>query len=61
MPIDEERTGREPAVADRVPIFALLGANIISSVGNNTTTLAVAWFVLETTAAPPGPALSVRR
>jgi hypothetical protein len=29
--------------------FTLLGANVVSSVGNNITTLAVPWFVLETT------------
>jgi hypothetical protein len=30
-----------PAAADRVPFFALLGANVVSSVGNNITTLTV--------------------
>jgi MFS family permease len=38
-----------PAVADRTPIFALLGANAISQVGNMMTTVAVPWFVLQTT------------
>ena len=33
----------------RVPIFALLGANAISWVGNIMTSVAVPWFVLETT------------
>jgi MFS family permease len=48
---DEEQAGSGlgPPAADRVPIFTLLGANVVSSVGNNITTLAVPWFVLETT------------
>lgn len=33
----------------RVPLFALLGANGISMVGNVLTMLAVPWFVLQTT------------
>jgi hypothetical protein len=37
------------AVADRVPISSLFGAELISSVGNNITELAVPWFVLVTT------------
>ena len=37
------------AVAERVPIFALLGANAMSWVGNIMTSVAVPWFVLETT------------
>ena len=51
MAVHEEPTGEERgrAVADRVPIFSLLGAEVISSVGNNITTLAVPWFVLVTT------------
>jgi hypothetical protein len=42
-PIHEEPNGGERgrAVADRVPIFSLFGAEVISSVGNNITTLAV--------------------
>ena len=39
-------------VADRVPIFSLFGAEVISSVGNNITNLAVPWFVLVTTGSP---------
>jgi predicted MFS family arabinose efflux permease len=38
-----------PAIADRIPIFALLGANGISQVGNTVLIVAVPWFVLETT------------
>jgi hypothetical protein len=51
MALDEEPAGAQhrPAIADRIPIFALLGANVVSSVGNNITLLAVPWFVLETT------------
>ena len=37
------------AVADRVPTSSLFGAEVISSVGNNITTLAVPWFVLVST------------
>ncbi|MDQ3864654.1 MAG: MFS transporter [Actinomycetota bacterium] len=38
---------QESAGADRVPIFALLGANAISQVGNMMTAVAVPWFILE--------------
>ena len=38
-----------PAIADRTPIYALLGANGISQVGNTVLIVAVPWFVLETT------------
>jgi len=34
---------------ERLPIFALLGASLISMVGNALTFIAVPWFVLETT------------
>jgi hypothetical protein len=37
---------------DRRSIFALLGANAISQVGNVMTVVAGAWFVLETTGSP---------
>jgi predicted MFS family arabinose efflux permease len=37
------------ATRDRRPIFALLGANAVSQVGNSMTIMAGAWFVLETT------------
>jgi hypothetical protein len=51
MAIHEEPKGGEGgrAVADRVPISSLFGAEVISSVGNNITTLAVPWFVLVST------------
>jgi hypothetical protein len=48
-PRDGER-GR--AVANRVPIFSLFRAEVVSSVGNNITNLAVPWFVLLTTGSP---------
>ena len=43
MAVQEEPNGGERgrAVADRVPPFSLFGAEVISSVGNNITTLAV--------------------
>ncbi len=43
MVIHEEPKGGEGgrAVADRVPTSSLFGAKVISSVGNNITTLAV--------------------
>ena len=37
------------AATDRRPIFALLGAEAVSQVGNAMTLVAAAWFVLETT------------
>ncbi len=40
---------QEPGTADRRPLFALLGANTISQVGNVMTVVAGAWFVLQTT------------
>jgi predicted MFS family arabinose efflux permease len=40
---------RGPAIADRTPIFSLLGANGVSQVGNTVLLVAVPWFVLETT------------
>ena len=36
----------------RLPLFALLGANAISSAGNMMTLIAVPWFVLQTTGSP---------
>lgn len=36
----------------RLPIYALLGANAVSQTGNVVTTLAVPWFVLQTTGSP---------
>lgn len=38
-----------PAIADRTPLFALLGANGVSQVGNTVLLVALPWFVLETT------------
>ena len=38
-----------PAIADRTPIFALLGANAVSQVGNMMIMVAIPWFILETT------------
>jgi hypothetical protein len=40
---------QQRATRDRRPIFALLGANAVSQVGNSMTIMAGAWFVLETT------------
>jgi hypothetical protein len=37
------------AIVDRGPIFALLGANGVSQVGNMMVAVAMPWFVLETT------------
>jgi len=63
MAIHEEPKGGEDgrAVAERVPISSLLGAEVISSVGNNITTLAMPWFVLVTTVSPVKTGLTVRR
>lgn len=38
-----------PAIADRVPIFSLLGANAVSQLGDLMVAVAMPWFVLETT------------
>jgi MFS family permease len=38
-----------PAIADRTLIFALLGAEAVSQVGNTMTIVARPWFVLQTT------------
>ncbi len=38
-----------PAVADRTPIFAVLGANAVSQVGDMMVAVAMFCFVLETT------------
>jgi hypothetical protein len=42
-------TEQGPAIAHRTPIFALLGANGVSQVGNTVFIVAIPWFVLETT------------
>jgi MFS family permease len=51
MTSEEEPEGalHESKSGNRLPLFTLLGAHVVSSVGNNITTLAVPWFVLETT------------
>jgi len=53
MAVHEEPSGGERgrAVADRVPIFSLFGAEVISSLGNNITHPGGA-FVLVTTGRP---------
>lgn len=33
----------------RLPLLTLLGANVVSGIGNQLTTIAIPWFVLETT------------
>jgi MFS family permease len=38
-----------PAQRNRLPLFALLGANVVSMVGNVTAMIAIPWFVLVTT------------
>jgi len=54
MAVHEEPSGGERgrAVADRVPIFSLFGAEVISSLGNNITHPGGAWLVLVTTGSP---------
>jgi MFS family permease len=42
-------TEARPGASRRWPLFALLGANAVSQTGNVITTLAVPWFVLQTT------------
>jgi MFS family permease len=46
----EREAAVEPAKRDRLPLFALLGANAISMVGNVLAMIAIPWFVLQTTA-----------
>ena len=48
------------SASSRRPLFALFSANVVSSVGNNITTLAVPWFVSTPPAAPLGWALRGR-
>ncbi len=47
-----------PANADRTPIFALLGAQAVSQVGNMVTSVARPWFVLQTTGSAAKTGLS---
>jgi hypothetical protein len=51
MAVHEEPNGGERgrAVADRVPLSSLFGAEAISSVGNNITTLAVPYMAVTLT------------
>jgi MFS family permease len=39
----------ERAHRNRIPLFSLLAANAVSTVGNSLTIVAVPWFILETT------------
>jgi MFS family permease len=42
-------SGTTTAAARRLPLVALLGANVISLIGNALTVMAIPWFVLVTT------------
>lgn len=46
------------ALKRRLPLFSLLGANGVSQVGNMAATLAIPWFVLETTGSAAQTGLS---
>jgi MFS family permease len=41
-----------PTVGGRVPLFALIGANAVSLLGNTVAAVAIPWFVLVTTGSP---------
>jgi MFS family permease len=43
------QSGGEGAPADRKPVIALLASNAVSSIGNAASSIALAWFVLQTT------------
>ncbi len=43
------KAGGDPTQQDRLPVFALLVANIVSLIGNSLTAVALPWFVLQTT------------
>lgn len=47
------------AARDRLPMLALLSANLISNVGNNLTNLAIPWFVLVVTGSAAKTGLAV--
>jgi MFS family permease len=47
--INVETTMTARPVVDRMPIYALLGANTISLAGSALTMIALPWFVLQTT------------
>jgi len=38
-----------PAALDRLPLYSMVAANVISSLGNSITNLAIIWYVIETT------------
>ncbi|MEJ7763208.1 MAG: MFS transporter [Thermomicrobiales bacterium] len=42
-------TGDAPGSRDRLPLAALVTANVISAIGNSVSALAIPWFVLQTT------------
>lgn len=44
-----DRTLGVPITANRLPVYALMGANAVSLVGNQLSSLAIPWFVLVTT------------
>lgn len=46
------RSVRRAGTKHRAPLFGLLGANVVSEVGNVMTFVAVPWFVLQTTGSP---------
>lgn len=47
-----ENLTAEAPPANRLPLFALLAANATSQVGNMMTTVAIPWFILQTTGSP---------
>src|SRR3954451_2187453 len=47
-----DRTAAVRLHRNRIPLIALLTANIVSTVGNLFTSIAVPWFVLQTTGSP---------
>jgi MFS family permease len=44
-----DRAAAVPLSRNQVPLAALLAGNVVSSIGNLFTTIAVPWFVLQTT------------
>ena len=47
------------AQRNRLPVYALLVANLISQIGNQFTLLAIPWFVLETTGSASSAGITV--
>ena len=47
--MSQQSPTRVSSTANRIPIFALLGANAVSQVGDMMVAVAMPWFVLETT------------